>query len=878
MKHVLKVSRHLKGPTEALPIAPLWITDALLNETFNRFSRGCRRHGSHVPGPLEARKRATRRKNTSLAYNGASAAPIDVAGLFGPGQQGGWWQNPHIGEQNLPQRRPGRAGTSSDEATVPLRKIMSWLGEVRAPSTPEPKLEDLEVKTSDHYPLSGIELKVREVAFQEQLRAAQGLDEIRLLVRQQRLDSSQALVFPTLALQHILESKWTIAHIKDFLLDPVLNPPDAKPLRVLGNALKGEWLDQTTRAGLFDLICECVSLGVASPKEVRRTIRSIPSYKMLFGNALGRVGEDCTIHEYYQKILSAISQSKVLSIKDLDNEFMLTWFKDISNRSFTPLGAQLLWDIRQYSALSDIDLANSITSRLLSYDLQDGTIPPQETSLAKFIAVLPPTILPCVLIRAAHSIVSLSDNRVAEGKELPIVRLQGILAGLSDRKVHDIFSSTESWRGCLAESGPPKERAERAAILCWVAVTISRRIEQAEAKLRKLDLRNSFQALYANSGSKGGRDVLAQFLATIQTLALPNTSLVLAQLRFITDDYLVAYNRDFMCRVMEKDLLRKFSLLQNDRDYEHFRIHFNDALVELTESINSDLNLFLRVSRHYIETDESAFRILVRILKHNLALHHTLSQAWPSRIAQSRATAEAPSQLTGDQEYYTADVHKTSPSVGHTLAPFKSTGLELAQTPQKRSQLDPREVLDLINHLAISFATSPVITSRQAVRKVYWCFELLHRYGAPIEPPVTRALWHAGVTRQGQNGTATTLLKWIVQQIRTVEGDNVANMLVRSAGFRQKIEEQFADLNMSHRMPQDDKGHDEILLGELQNHEPVDLEAAMRRPEKVQESQRSQLPDWKVKNIGYRAIWRPFAPGKIGKEWDEEGAPRQPER
>lgn len=870
MKHVLQVSRHLKGPREALSVAPIWITDALLHETFDRFSRGCRRHGSHVPGPLEARRRATKRKNTSIAYNGANAAPIDVAGLFGPGKQAGWWQQPQVGE-HLPRRRAKEVITLGAGADVPLR-IMSWLGEVRPPPISETRVEDLEVKIAGHYPLSGTELKAREVAFQEQLRVAQGLDEIRSLMRQQRLDSSQALVFPTLALQHILESRWSIAHIKEFLLDPVLNPADAKPLRVLGNALKGEWLDQTTRAGLFELIGECVSLGIASPKEVRRTIRSIPRYKMPTGTALGRLGEDSTIHDHYRRILSAILQSQVLSTRDLGDDFMFTWFKDISNRPFAPLGAHLLWEMRQYSGLSDKDLANSLVTRLFTSDLLSGTVTAEDTGLAKFVAVLPPAILPYVLVRATQSVTSLSDRAIAKGKDLPIVRLQGILTILSDRKVHDMFASIESWKGCLAESGPPKERAERAVILCWVAVTISKRNREAEGKLRKLDLRNSFHALYSSSESNGNGDVLAQFLETLQTLPLPDTSLLLAKLRYITDDYLVAYNRDFTRRVTEKHLLRRFSLLQNDGDYEHFRIHFNDALVELAESINSDLDLFLHVSRHYIETDESAFRIIVRIIKHNLALHNTLSQSWRNRIAQDRAIIGAPSQLTADQEYYTADVHRTLPSAGHILAPLKSMSLERVQSSQENPRLDPRQVLDLLNHFAISFATSPVITPREAVRKVYWCFEMLHRYGAPIEPPITRALWHAGVTRQGKNGTATTLLRWIVQQVRSVEGDDVANLLVRSAGFRKKIEKQFADLHMSNRrMPLHNADSEEILLGDLQKREHLDIEATMHRPEGLQDSPQVQLPDWKVNQIGFRATWRPFAPGKIGREWERSG-------
>lgn len=880
MKHVLKVSRHLKGPTEAILVAPIWISDVLLNETFDRFSRGCRRHGSHVPGPLEARRRATRRKNTNIAYHGAPAAPIDVAGLFAPGKQGGWWKQPRVAEYQMPPRRSNEATNfesppSGHDKAVLLRKASLWFGEAPAPPIPQPKMEDLELKTTKDYPLSVVELKAREVAFQEELSRATGLDEVRSLVRQQTLDSSQALVFPTLALQHILEAKWSLVDIKEFLLDSILNPQGAKPLRVLGNALKGNWLDQNTRTGLFDLICQCVSLGVASPKEVRRIIRSIPRYKMPLGTALGRLGEDPTIHDYYQKILSALSDSKVLSTRDLGGDFMFTWFKDISNRPFAPLGAHLLWEMRQYSGQSEKDLASSLLFRLFPYGLQDETVAVQETDLAKFLASLPPVVLPHVLVRATQSVITLPDYATAKGKTLPIVRLQGILAGLSNRKVQDLFASIEAWRDCMSESGPTNERATRAVILCWVAVSISKGPRQAEGQLRRLKLRDSFKALYSEHDSNGTRDILARFLETLQTLPLPNTSFLLARLRFITDDYLVAFNRDFMRRVTEKDLLRRFSLLQNDRDYEHFRINFNDALVELAESVNHDLNLFLHVFRHYIETDESAFRIIVRILKHNLALHSTLSQSWPARIAQDRAVFEAPSQLIAQQEDYRTDVHQKSLSASHITAPPETVSLRRAQGSQKTPQLDPRKALDLIHHLAISFATSPVITPRQAIRKVYWCFEMLHRYGAPIESPITRALWHAGVTRQGKSGTATTLLKWIVQQIRTVEGENVANMLIRSAGFRQKMENQFADLNMSDRkMPRDSAGQGEVILGELQKHESADYEMTMHNPKEWGGLPQAKIPDWQVIKSGFRGTWRPIPPGKIGRSWEEVATPR----
>lgn len=49
----------------------IWISDELLSSTLHRFFRAScphqKRHGSHVPGPLEARRRAAKRRMTVSA-------------------------------------------------------------------------------------------------------------------------------------------------------------------------------------------------------------------------------------------------------------------------------------------------------------------------------------------------------------------------------------------------------------------------------------------------------------------------------------------------------------------------------------------------------------------------------------------------------------------------------------------------------------------------------------------------------------------------------------------------------------------------------------------------------------------------------------------
>lgn len=177
--------------------------------------------------------------------------------------------------------------------------------------------------------LSATELKAREVVFQEKLLHARNLDDVRSLVQDQNFESSQAFVFFTLALQHVLQSGWGLESVKDFVLDPVLNPPGARPFRVLGNALKGEWLHESARTRLFDIIRQCFSLGIATPEEIKHFTRGIPRFKVPRESDLVSLDDDSTIHDYYQKILSAIEKSKVLSTRDLGHQFMYTLFKDV---------------------------------------------------------------------------------------------------------------------------------------------------------------------------------------------------------------------------------------------------------------------------------------------------------------------------------------------------------------------------------------------------------------------------------------------------------------------------------------------------------------------------------------------------------------------
>jgi len=84
----LRAVQHAAHGAPVTSSAHIWISDDLLQTSINAFTsksgtQACRRHGSNVPGPLEARRRLAKRKLGHLAVAGAYGAPhIDPAMAF----------------------------------------------------------------------------------------------------------------------------------------------------------------------------------------------------------------------------------------------------------------------------------------------------------------------------------------------------------------------------------------------------------------------------------------------------------------------------------------------------------------------------------------------------------------------------------------------------------------------------------------------------------------------------------------------------------------------------------------------------------------------------------------------------------------------------
>ncbi len=92
-RHAYRLPARLKTPN-----SHIWISEAILDNVIQRFSHAKfpRRHVGLAPGPLEARKRAAKRRMMNLAEleGGGGFDPSLIPG-FGTAPETGWqWQSP----------------------------------------------------------------------------------------------------------------------------------------------------------------------------------------------------------------------------------------------------------------------------------------------------------------------------------------------------------------------------------------------------------------------------------------------------------------------------------------------------------------------------------------------------------------------------------------------------------------------------------------------------------------------------------------------------------------------------------------------------------------------------------------------------------------
>jgi len=214
----------------------IWISDDILSEAFNRYvrvSHASRRYGSNVPGPLEARRRASKRRmGCAVAATSMGPPGGDFGALFGSGSGGG-----NAVESGWTWKAPG----TQPAPTTTTSNGWNWGAK---PAEPPAEWEQLL-----EIPRSGEELveESRE-AFEELL---QNVEDIEVL---QASD---------------------VAALTEFLASSA-DEPEAKNVSRLIQWLSGRDVGDPAWHAITALICDKIQLASIDNEVLLEVIRALP--------------------------------------------------------------------------------------------------------------------------------------------------------------------------------------------------------------------------------------------------------------------------------------------------------------------------------------------------------------------------------------------------------------------------------------------------------------------------------------------------------------------------------------------------------------------------------------------------------------------------
>ncbi|KAL8943822.1 MAG: hypothetical protein Q9216_000815 [Gyalolechia sp. 2 TL-2023] len=333
----------LRNASTPLP-SHIWLGDDILNHALHQWIKGFadRRHGSAIPGPLEARKRTTKRRMMDLrpAAGGLGLHPGILTGLdLGQENQQGWqWQPP-----TAPQLQDTTLSRSND---VPLPP---WMMEPEADEDEAASTANVAKPTtmSDSDMQDALSMEAAKgkpeprplFSSITQILQSESLDEMRKIIGTVRMER-RALrrKCSIVAFEQLLKSGRGMDEILEFLGDRVLNQRGARNLTFfVAHCLETFKIDE------MRVFCKWVArqlyVGRYSDSALFTILQSL--FNMRHENEWQMV-----LDEFCRSVVQALRLSPVMHIEHLDlrtwSSFVGVLFHDSNPEEMVDIGLGFL--------------------------------------------------------------------------------------------------------------------------------------------------------------------------------------------------------------------------------------------------------------------------------------------------------------------------------------------------------------------------------------------------------------------------------------------------------------------------------------------------------------------------------------------------------
>jgi hypothetical protein len=617
--------------------------------------------------------------------------------------------------------------------------------------------------------------------FQTQLRSTSNLHEVGTVIKTLELDLVHDPFFSELAFDHILATNYKLA--SEFLLDPLLNPPTANNYSKVVMYLKENVATKNQRKTLLQAVFQGFSVGLVRREQAQIILQHLP--EILINSKDGPISARHTprINKYYSIILRCLTECNIFSTRDLGADILHAWIGYIQDGPYDHYTAKLILSLTKSAALcqaterfrtdsrlfrdflfrAEITATSSLTKKWLAILCEQPARRERDLKhLSQILAQRPPGVLRSVVVGMPNRLAVSIRNGTLSPKVL--LMWEQVLRSFEKETATLVLGNKPVWTRMRAVTDAGLTSNVQLVLRLWTALILCDGCQEPLRMLRQMDFLSQLRGHFQESDPGLLR---SKILLTLQSL--PKLESLDGLFDSISKIYQPQSVDDGVRPTKHEATVdgftsQSFAVFQNDNTYLKALRHLNDPLTKLAESVNTDIDGFARIVLPLIARDKLSLRIVTRILKHNQAFHSALTNTWSLQPCSPTKS----SKLTG--------------SVASVSRPTRLAAILTRNSDQNFH----KAVLGFMHDLAIAFALSPALSNRQALRKVFWCYSFLHRYGAPIHSPITKALWYAGVTRCEGRGTPRRVLAWLFRKVKEVEGPAVVEALIRNRDLRTK--------------------------------------------------------------------------------------------
>ncbi|BCS04618.1 uncharacterized protein AKAW2_80419S [Aspergillus luchuensis] len=722
----------------------VWISEDFLASAFRRFANGQRRYESRVPGPLEARRRLAKRRNTALAGIAGTGPLDDIACLFGRnGREHMKWttttegrkaKGSHFYQLSTPSPSPPPPPPIPTPSVPVYNEGGNMVGDEFEFGRPDMPPEGSDEVSRDQY-------------VRRRLRECRTVEAVKRVVRQLDVDLLREPGYSRFIFDHLLScsrrGEVAVDELVSFLDDPQLNIRGARNYLTAVEYIASRGIRHGKWHPLFDNVVQALELGLVPPEELCAVIEAVAKAVPAKGEKK-RPSPD-TVMAMYRAMWDAIGRCDIYGHGDLDEGVIDAWLGALWERDVCedlPLAKSMLVAAQRLESASCSWATLFITRWLgLPRKLRAGA---GEVYASDILSSFKPDL-------ATAAVISTTEFLALNKKDL-LSRWHDCL--LQAQEIPQLVSS-KAWLDVRSQRDvtEPNITLQHQIILrIWALRTLSKGLSDGplwrkNVRATDVPIRRLFGLYESIEKTESREDLLSSLMEGIHDLGLPANGLLILAVDLKARNALTKSTRRTLTNMETSASNASFANIFASLDaYNASTPHFFSKFEAMTRQIDITSPDFISHGLDLARTGDSRnVWTLIRLLRSHTPLKIALSKSWipipdPSEKALVR--------------YY--------------------------PEPRTSDCPDPHAALEMIHLLAVSLACSRRLSPRRAYSLVHWLYVFLVKHNAPVKPAIARALYHAGVERFRREGLRVSLTQYayIYDVVEEVEGADVVEALM----------------------------------------------------------------------------------------------------